>query len=117
MLLGVGGRLNAVWVYSCVPQAPPKKALHHAHWHVAMGPGKRRALNKENAADAMIDKAGKLKASIRAKVEHPFRVIKRQFGFARVRYRGLKKNTVQLVTLFALSNLCMARGKLMGVQA
>lgn len=43
------------------------------------------------------------KASIRAKVEHPFRVIKRQFGFTKVRYRGLAKNTAQLVTLFALS--------------
>lgn len=86
-------------------------------WHVAMRPGKRKALNKENEADAMIDKAEKLKAGIRAKVEHPFRVIKRQFGFVKVRYRGLKKNTAQLFTLFALSNLWMARGKLMGVGA
>jgi transposase, IS5 family len=83
-------------------------------WHVAMRPGKRRALNKENAADVLIDKAEKLKAGIRAKVEHPFRVIKRQFGHVKVRYRGLKKNTAQLVTLFALSNLWMVRGKLMG---
>jgi IS5 family transposase len=50
-------------------------------------------------------------------VEHPFRVIKRQFGFAKVRYRGLKKNTLQLKTLFALSNLWMVRHKLMGAQA
>jgi IS5 family transposase len=49
-------------------------------------------------------------------VEHPFRVIKRQFGFVKVRYRGLKKNTAQLVTLFALSNLWMVRGKLMEAQ-
>jgi IS5 family transposase len=55
----------------------------------------------------------KVKASIRAKVEHPFRVIKRQFGFTKVRYRGLAKNTAQIVTLFALSNLWMARGRLM----
>ena len=58
-----------------------------------MRPGKRRALNKENAADALIEQAEKLKAAIRAKVEHPFRVVKRQFGFVKVRYRGLKKNT------------------------
>jgi len=83
-------------------------------WHVAMRPGKRKALDKDNEADAMIDKAEKLKAGIRAKVEHPFRVIKRQFGFVKVRYRGLKKNTAQLITLFALSNLWMVRGKLMG---
>ena len=86
-------------------------------WHVAMRPGKRRALNKENAADALIDEAEKLKAGIRAKVEHPFRVIKRQFGFVKVRYRGLKKNTAQLFTLFALSNLWMVRRTLMGAQA
>ena len=68
------------------------------------------------AADALLDQAEKLKAGIRAKVEHPFRVIKRQFGYVKVRYRGLKKNTAQLVTLFALSNLSMVRGKLMEAQ-
>ena len=86
-------------------------------WHVAMRPGKRKALDKENEADALIDQAEKLKAGVRAKVEHPFRVIKRQFGFVKVRYRGLKKNTAQLFTLFALSNLWMVRSKLMGTGA
>ena len=92
-------------------------ATEDVTWHVAMRPGKRKVLNKENEADAMIDKAEKLKAGIRAKVEHPFRVIKRQFGFVKVRYRGLKKNTAQLFTLFALSNLWMVRAKLIGVGA
>ena len=87
------------------------------NWHVAMRPGKRRALDKSKLIDAMIDEVERIKASIRAKVEHPFRVIKRQFGFVKVRYRGLKKNTAQLTTLFALSNLWMARGKLMGAGA
>ena len=50
---------------------------------------------------------------IRAKVEHQFRVIKRQFGHVKVRYRGLRKNTQQLHTLFALANLWMARGRLL----
>jgi IS5 family transposase len=85
-------------------------------WHVAMRPGKRRALDKDNEAHVLLDQAEKLKAGVRAKVEHPFRVIKRQFGFVKVRYRGLKKNTAQLFTLFALSNLWMVRGKLMGDQ-
>ena len=50
-----------------------------------MRPGKRRELDKaNNPIDALIDKVEKLKARIRAKVEHPFRVIKRQFGFAKV---------------------------------
>ncbi len=92
-------------------------ATKEVTWHVAMRPGKRRALNKENEADVLIDKAEKLKAGIRAKVEHPFRVIKRQFGHMKVRYRGLKKNTAQLVTLFALTNLWMVRGELMGAKA
>ena len=86
-------------------------------WHVAMRPGKRRALDLDNKADAIRNQIEKIKASVRAKVEHPFRVIKRQFGFVKVRYRGLKKNTAQLNTLFALSNLWMARCKLIGTQA
>ena len=63
----------------------------------------------------MIEQVEKIKASIRAKVEHPFRVIKRQFGHTKARYRGLAKNTAQLKTLFALSNLWMARVKLMAL--
>ena len=53
------------------------------------------------------------KASVRAKVEHPFRVIKRQFGYTKVRYRGLAKNTAQVLILFALSNLWMKRKQLL----
>jgi transposase, IS5 family len=52
-------------------------------------------------------------SQLRARVEHPFRVIKRQFGFTKVRYRGLAKNTAQLTTLFALSNLYLARRSLL----
>lgn len=82
-------------------------------WNVAMRPGKRRALDKSTTVGQLTDQLERLKASIRAKVEHPFRVIKRQFGHVKVRYRGLKKNTAQLSTLFALSNLWMVRGKLL----
>ena len=78
-------------------------------WHVAMRPGKRRALDRQTLLGALLDRAEKLKSSVRAKVEHPFRVIKCQLGFTKVRYRGLAKNTAQLNTLFALSNLWMAR--------
>ena len=72
--------------YQGIEKRPDAKA--DVTWHVAMRPGKRRALDKDNEADAMIDQAEKLKAGVRAKVEHPFRVIKRQFGFVKVRYRG-----------------------------
>ena len=88
------------------PDANPKM-----RWNIAMRPGKRAALNKTERVGELIDQLERLKASIRAKVEHPFRVIKRQFGHVKVRYRGLKKNTAQLNTLFALSNLWMVRKK------
>lgn len=66
-------------------------------WHVDMRPGKRKALDKDNEADAMIDKAEKRKAGIRAKVEQPFWVAKRHCGFIKVRCRRLKKNTTQVL--------------------
>ena len=79
--------------------------------------GLRRKLNPFIEPDFVAERAEKMKAGIRAKVEHPFRVIKRQFGFTKVRYRGLAKNTAQLFTLFALSNRWMARRQLMGARA
>jgi len=82
------------------------------NWHVAMRPGKRRALDKEAPVGKLRDELERVKARIRAKVEHPFRIIKRQFGYLKVRYRGLMKNTQQLHTLFALSNLWMMRHRL-----
>lgn len=88
------------------------------NWHVAMRPGKRRALDKDSPMGKVMDKLEQTKARIRAKVEHAFRVIKRQFGHVKVRYRGLAKNTAQLHTLFALSNLWMVRHRLLqGLQA
>ncbi|GGH96938.1 IS5 family transposase [Pseudomonas fluvialis] len=83
-------------------------------WHVAMRPGKRKLLDKADPMDALTDQVERIKASIRAKVEHPFRVIKRQFGHVKVRYRGLAKNTAQLHKLFALANLWMVRKRLTG---
>jgi len=52
-------------------------------------------------------------AMVRAKVAHLFRVIKRQFGHAKTRYRGLTKNRAQLFTLFALGKLFLVRRRLM----
>lgn len=85
-------------------------------WHIAMRPGKRKALDKGNEWQRMIHEVEKIKASIRAKVEHPFRILKRQFGYVKVRYKGLEKNTQQIKTLFALGNLWMVRHQLMGSQ-
>ena len=86
-------------------------------WHVAMRPGKRRQLDLTRQWARMLDEAEHLKASVRAKVEHPFRVLKRQFGYTKVRYRGLAKNTAQITTLFMLGNLWMVRRQLVGAQA
>lgn len=51
-------------------------------------------------------------SSVRARVEHLFRVIKRQFGYTTVRYKGLAKNAAQVFTLIGLTNLYLARGRL-----
>lgn len=86
-------------------------------WHIAMRPGKRRTLDLAKPMDALSEQIERVKAGIRARVEHPFRVLKRQFGHAKVRYRGLAKNTAQLHTLFALANLWMVRRKQLGALA
>ena len=77
-------------------------------WRVAMRPGKRRNLDPGSAEEL----AEKLKASVRAKVEHPFQKVKRVFGYAKVRYRGLAKNTERLALLFGLGNLLTAESRL-----
>jgi IS5 family transposase len=50
-----------------------------------MHPGKRRALGKSDPLDQLREKIEKAKASVRAKLEHPFRVIKRQFVYVKTR--------------------------------
>lgn len=68
----------------------------------------RRALDKSTPIGAMLDKLEQTKARIRAKGEHTFGVIKRQYGYTNVKGRGLANNTANLMTLFALSSLWMA---------
>ena len=77
-------------------------------WQVAMRPGQRRKLDPESE-EALAEKA---KASVRAKVEHPFLRVKRLFGYGKVRYRGLMKNAQRLALLFGLGNLLTAEGQL-----
>ena len=73
-------------------------------WRVAMRPGRRRQL--EPGSEEAVEE--RRKASIRAKVEHPFLWVKRRFGYAKVRYRGLAKNTQRLALLLGLTNLVTA---------
>lgn len=72
-----------------------------ADWHISMRPGKRRQLDPDGK-EAEDEKS---KASIRAKVEHPFNYVKRIFGYDKVRYRGLEKNTHRISLLLAFTNL------------
>ncbi len=71
---------------------------------------KRGTLKKleDSTMETLLLAFEKAKASIRAKVEHPFHVIKNLFGYRKVRYKGLAKNQAQLFTLFALGNLVLA---------
>lgn len=74
-------------------------------WLIAARPGKVRVLKKHPRKNKTAINIEYLKASIRAKVEHPFRIIKCQFGFLKARYKGLMKNDSQLAMLFTLANL------------
>ena len=87
-----------------------------AHIGVDAETGKRGALT-DSAQDRITDQLETLKAKVRAKVEHqhPFRVIKIQFGFIKARYKGMAKNRAQLHMHFALANLYMVRRRLMAM--
>ncbi|MEN2475789.1 transposase [Burkholderia sp. GS2Y] len=81
-----------------------------------MKPGRRRTVDKAGRLMRSSVRRERITAGIRAKVEHPFRLIKRQSGYAKVRYRGLRRNTGQLMTLFTLSDLWVACGKLTAIR-
>jgi len=86
-------------------------------WHVAMQPGKRRKLDLTRKWARLLEQAEQLKASVRAKVEHPFHVVKNLFHHKKVRYKGLAKNAAQLFSLFALANLIIAKRRLLAIHA
>ncbi|MBB6596925.1 IS5 family transposase [Ralstonia solanacearum] len=83
-----------------------------ATWHVAIKRGKIKAMRDGIVKDLLIA-VERAKAQIRARVEHPFHVIKNLFGHRKVRYKGLAKNTAQLFSLFGLANLVLAKRQLM----
>jgi transposase, IS5 family len=83
-------------------------AGNSAEFRVAMRPGKRRSL--PNTPDGKLqDLIETAKSHVRAKVEHPFRVIKQQFGFQKTRLRGMAKNRCKVNVIAALTNLFLAR--------
>ncbi|MCP9792575.1 IS5 family transposase [Vulcanococcus limneticus Candia 3F8] len=77
-------------------------------FRVAMRPGKRRVL-PDTPEGRLLELVEAAKAHIRAKVEHPFRVIKQQFGFQKTRLRGMTKNRCKVNVIAALTNLFLAR--------
>jgi transposase, IS5 family len=79
----------------------PEHQGREVEWNIAMRPGKRAVLNPRSR----VARAELKKASVRAKVEHPFRYVKQVFGYAKVRYRGLHKNTQRLALLLGFTNL------------
>ncbi len=81
-------------------------------WQVAVKRGKIKAMRDGIVKDLLIA-VERAKAQIRARVEHPFHVIKNLFGHRKVRYKGLAKNTAQLFSLFGLANLVLAKRQLM----
>lgn len=92
-------------------QGVEKREEHRAckaRWHTAMKRHKRKAL-PETDEGRLAAQWEVLKAKIRAKVEHPFHVVKNRFLHRKVRYRGLEKNEAQLFTLFGLANLVLAQ--------
>ena len=76
-----------------------------------MKPSKRKALPK-NKMGCLTEKLEHLKASVRAKVEHPFHVVKNLFRHRKTRYRGLAKNTAELLRYSPLPICCWPAGAL-----
>lgn len=85
-------------------------------WNISMMPSKRKSLNGHCVSGQLSQELEKVKAKIRSKVEHVFRVIKCQFNYRKTRYVGLYKNTHQQTVLFALSNLWLARKRILQEQ-
>nr|WP_279613035.1 IS5 family transposase [Burkholderia vietnamiensis] len=83
-------------------------------WRVAAKRGKIKAM-RDGALKDLVIALERTKAQIRARVEHPFHVVKKLFRHRKVRYKGLFKNTAQLFSLFALANLVIARNRLRSI--
>ena len=83
-------------------------------WYVAAKRSQVKAM-AEGRVKELTEAFEKAKAQVRARVEHPFHIIKNLFKHRKTRYRGLAKNTAQLRSLFALANLLIARGPLLSV--
>ena len=82
-------------------------------WQIAARRSTVKKIDPKRPLRAVLDALEHAKASIRAKVEHPFHVVKNLFRHRKARYKGLVKNTAQVVMLFGLANLVLAKNKLL----
>ena len=89
----------------------PEHADREVSWSVAIKRGIIKALPKR--LRDLAEPVERALSQVRAWVEHPFHIIKNRFGHKKLRYRGLKKNTAQLHTLFALANLVIVKKTLL----
>jgi transposase, IS5 family len=111
------GQETAVFADAGYQGADKRDEASGASWHVAMKPSVRRRWKRQPRIGKLLDQVERLKAAVRAKVEHPFHIVKNRFGLKKVRYRGLAKNTAQLFTLFGLANLLIAKRRLFELRA
>lgn len=102
--------MPVIWAWRNAQRSPAASRTLHGMWPQSAGRSKpwRKAGLKE-----LTLRYEKAKAQVRARVEHPFHVVKNLFRPRKVRYRGLAKNTAQLQSLFALANLFLARRSLL----
>lgn len=94
--------------------ADKRSRRRNVAWHIAAKRGRVKAMPEGPQKRATINRERR-KAQTRARVEHPFQTIKCIFGYTKVRYRGLAKNTAHILMLFALANLHRIRKKLMAM--
>ncbi|WP_258042148.1 transposase, partial [Pseudomonas syringae] len=87
----------------------PEHAERDVIWSIAARPSSYKQHGEGSVLYRVKRKIEYAKAQLRAKVEHPFQVIKVRFNHRKVRYRGLEKNTAQLFSLFGLANLMLAK--------
>jgi len=93
---------------------------NEAHRHSAQALGIRYRINRRGSRYSPLSEyqrfINRRRSAARARVEHAFHVVKRLWGFSKVRYRGLAKNTARLYTSFALANLYLLRRRLLPAQ-
>lgn len=106
------GKEKTVYADAGYQGAEKRAAKRGRKWYIAAMRGIIKAMPESELKDA-VKHTEHMKAAVRSKVEHPFRMVKRQFGYQKVRFKGLLKNTAQILTLFALSNPWMLRRTLL----